>query len=137
MTRDYSRLTRPAGMWVPRWAVLGVAALLLFLLGLRIWVPPSWVVQQLDAPDGRRSARLLRTRYVKDSFTIRVRETKFWRTVYYSDPLPDDLRVDLGERLFWTGDSSRLLFRMENRVVWGYDFQQHRPLTETEIGRTQ
>lgn len=137
MTRDYSKLTRPAGMWVPRWAVLGVAALLLFLLGLRIWVPPSWVVQQLDAPDGRRSARLLRTRYVKDSFTIRVRETKFWRTVYYSDPLPDDLRVDLGERLFWTGDSSRLLFRMENRVVWGYDFQQHRPLTETEIGRTQ
>ena len=137
MTRDYSRLTRPAGMWVPRWAVLGVAALLLFLLGLRIWVPPSWVVQQLDAPDGRRSARLLRTRYVKDSFTIRVRETRFWRTVYYSDPLPDDLRVDLGERLFWTGDSSRLLFRMENRVVWGYDFQQHRPLTETEIGRTQ
>ncbi len=137
MTRDYSRLTRPAGMWVPRWAVLGVAALLLFLLGLRIWVPPSWVVQQLDAPDGRRSARLLRTRYVKDSFTIRVRETKFWRTVYYSDPLPDDLRVDLGERLFWTGDSSRLLFRMKNRVVWGYDFQQHRPLTETEIGRTQ
>ncbi|OQA29741.1 MAG: hypothetical protein BWY59_00115 [Verrucomicrobia bacterium ADurb.Bin345] len=124
-------------MWVPRWAVLGVAALLLFLLGLRIWVPPSWVVQQLDAPDGRRSARLLRTRYVKDSFTIRVRETKFWRTVYYSDPLPDDLRVDLGERLFWTGDSSRLLFRMKNRVVWGYDFQQHRPLTETEIGRTQ
>lgn len=137
MTRDYSKLTRPAGMWVPRWAVLGVAALLLFLLGLRIWVPPSWVVQQLDAPDGRRSARLLRTRYVKDSFTIRVRETRFWRTVYYSDPLPDDLRVDLGERLFWTGDSSRLLFRMENRVVWGYDFQQHRPLTETEIGRTQ
>ena len=133
MVRDYRSAARGSGVWVPRWLVVLVSALVLLWLGLRILIPPSWIVQQLDSPDGKRSARLMRSRYVKDSFVIRVRDGKLWRTAFYSLPLDTDLRVDLGERILWTNESSRLLFRIQDSIVWGYDFQRRSSLSQAEI----
>lgn len=133
MARDYTKLARGQGIWLPRWVVIAVPAIIVLWAALRILVPPSWIVQQLDSPDGARSARLLRTRYVKDSFVIRVRDGKLWNTAFYSGPITNDLRVDLGERLSWTGGSSRLLFRLQGAPVWGYDFDARRALQRDEI----
>jgi hypothetical protein len=122
------------GLWVPRWLALLLASAALLYLGLRILVPPAWNVQRLDSPDGRRSARLLRTRYAAhESLVVKAKEGWTWRTLFYSAPLPIDYRVDIGERLFWSEDSRRLFLKLEGHPVWGYDFGARRRLAPDEL----
>jgi hypothetical protein len=131
--RDYQKLTRGEGMFVPRWIVAGLAALGVLFVALRILVPPSWIVQRLDSPDGRRSAQLLRTQYLRQSFVVRLRETGLWHTAFYSAPITNDFRSDLGERLAWSADSTRVFLRVGGQFVWGYDFAVGRGLSIEEL----
>jgi len=133
MNRDYQKLTRAAGIWVPRWLVYAVVVILFLLVGLRILIPPAWTVQRLDSPDGERSAKLLRTKYLSESFVVHVRDGMLWRTAYYSPPITNDYRVDLGERLSWSEDSGRIYLQIEGTRVWGYDFDGDRDLRPDEL----
>lgn len=133
MSRDFQRLTRGPGVFVPRWAIGGVVALALLLVGLRLLVPPSRVVQRLDSPDGRRIALLERTRHTREHFTVRVKDGAAWYTLLTSPPLTNDFRVDLQERLSWSTNSERLYFRWQGQTIWGYDFSQSRALRAAEL----
>ncbi|HOW96982.1 MAG TPA: hypothetical protein P5567_11805 [Kiritimatiellia bacterium] len=122
------------GVWVPRWIVALAGVVVVMYVALHILVPPAWMIQRLDSPDGRRTARLLRTRYAaKESLVVKARDRWGLRTLFYSPPLTNDFRVDLGERLYWSGDSRRLFLEMEGRPVWGYDFSERRALAPEEI----
>lgn len=133
MPRDYQKLTRGEGVFVPRWLIVALAAAGVLVVALRILIPPSWLVQRLDSPDGRRSAQLLRTQYLRPSFVVRLREGGLWQTAFYSDPITNDFRTDLGERLAWSADSARVGLRVGGRCVWGYDFDARRGLTPAEL----
>lgn len=133
MPRDYQKLTRGEGVLVPRWVLVGLAAIGLVFVALRILVPPSWVVQRLDSPDGRRSAQLLRTQYLRQSLVVRLREGGLWQTAFYSAPVTNDYRVDLGERLVWSRDSARVSLRVGGQFVWGHDFAAGRDLSREEL----
>jgi hypothetical protein len=122
------------GVWVPRWIVGLVGVVVVMYVALRILVPPSWMIQRLDSPDGSRTARLLRTRYVsRENLVVQARDRWGLRTLFYSPALTNDFRVDLGERLSWSEDSRRLFLKLEGRPAWGYDFDEHRALTPGEI----
>lgn len=122
------------GVWVPRWIVALAAVVVAMYVALRILVPPSWMIQRLDSPDGSRSARLLRTRYVsRENLVVQARDRWGLRTLFYSPSLTNDFRVDLGERLYWSEDSRRLFLRVEGRPVWGYDFEVRRALDAGEL----
>lgn len=122
------------GVWVPRWIVALVGVVVVMYVALHILVPPAWMIQRLDSPDGTRSARLLRTRYAaKESLVVKARDGWGLRTLFYSPPLTNDFRVDLGERLYWSEDSRRLFLRLEGRSAWGYDFNERRTLSPDEM----
>ena len=114
----------PRGIWISRRVLYGLAALALAVLALRILRDPVWMVQRLESPDGRRTAVLQRTTYVKDHFRIRIKDGRLWFTPYYSPPFTNDFRVDLGERLRWSEDSNQLFFRLRGQEVWMYDFKR-------------
>ncbi len=126
-------MIRGPGIWVPRWLIFLALIILVFWFAARIFVPPMWVVQQLDAPDGTRSARLLRSVYIRHHFVVKLKDGWTWQTAFYSPPLTNDFSVDLGERLRWTEDSSQVWLRMEGQPVWGYDFVRRRSLYENEL----
>jgi type IV secretory pathway VirB3-like protein len=128
MARDYRQLMRGEGVWIPRWVLTTLVLIVALWFAARIFLPPMWLVQQLDAPDGTRSARLYRSAYMKHHFVVKVRTGWFWQTAFYSQPLPDDLRLDLGERLRWSEDSRRVWLYMESAPVWGYDFERQQKL---------
>ena len=133
MPRDYQKFLRGDRVAVPRWVALLVVWGGVLWIGLKILVPPSWVIQQLDSPDGKRSARLLKARHVRENFVVRVQDGALWKTAYLSPTITNDLRVDLGERLFWSADSSRVFFRLNDKAVWGYDFTLDRDLRRDEL----
>lgn len=126
--RDYASMTNPPpsngarGVLIPRWLLTIVLFLVLSLLGWIAFAPPVWTIQRLDSPDGARTAVLSRTRFTKPAFVIKVKEGSMWRTLHISQPLPDDFRTDLGERIFWSSNSATLYFRMNDRVVWQKEF---------------
>lgn len=134
MARDYQDRTRRHGVFVPRWLITGILFAPLVLITLRILRPPNWTVQRLDSPDGRYAAMLVRHRYLQDAFSVRVKEGWAWRTCFYSEPVSDDYRVDLQERLVWTEDSRRLLFLLEGVPVWAYDFHAGRQVDPRALG---
>jgi hypothetical protein len=133
MPRDYQKFLRSDRVMIPRWLFLVVVWGVVLWIGLNILVPPSWVIQQLDSPDGRRSARLLRTRYLRENFVVRLKNGSSWRTAYLSPTITNDFRVDLGERLSWRADSDRVYFRMNEKLIWGYDFTLDRDLRRDEL----
>jgi hypothetical protein len=133
MPRDYQKFLCSDRVMIPRWLFLAVVWGGILWIGLKIFVPPSWVIQQLDSPDGKRSARLLRTRYLRENFVVRVRDGSLWRTAYLSPTITNDFRVDLGERLLWSPDSGRLYFRLSEQRIWGYDFTLDRDLGRDEL----
>lgn len=120
----YHQLTprRPAFIQVPRWLAYAIGLLVLGFLATRLLRDPVWTVQRLESPDGRRTAVLQRTTYVKDHFRVRVKDGRLWFIPYYSPPFTNDYRVDLGERLRWSEDSNQLYLRLRGRDVWSYDF---------------
>lgn len=126
--------SRAPGFWVPRWMAYAAAALALGFLAHRILHEPVWTVQRLESPDGRRTALLQRTTYIKDHFRIRVKDGPVWFVPYYSEPFTNDFRVDLGERLRWSEDSNQLFFRLRGQDVWAYDFcvEKGRNLLQTD-----
>jgi len=129
-----SRNLAEDGIFIPRRVLVWLAAAALLYMALRILVPPAWIVQRLDSPDGRQAARLLRTRYAtRESLVIKVKGGWGWRTVFYSPPLTNDYRLDLGERLSWSEDSRRLFLKLEGRPAWGYDFEARRSLALEEL----
>jgi hypothetical protein len=133
MPRDYQKFLRGERVMVPRWLFwIGIWGGVVWI-GLKIFVPPNWMIQQLDSPDGNRSARLLRSQYLRENFVVRLKEGTLWRTAYYSNPITNDLRVDLGERLVWSPDSSRVFFRLNGKFVWGYDFTRDCDLRGDEL----
>jgi hypothetical protein len=133
MARDYRNLLRSEGVWVPRWVVTLVLGAVLVGVALRILVPPSWLVQRLDSPDGKRAAQLLRTQYLRQSLVVHVKEGALWHTAFYSPPITNDYRVDLGERLVWSEDSNRLFLLLGGRRIWGHDFSLGRNLSPQEL----
>jgi hypothetical protein len=154
MPRDCQKFLRGERVMVPRWLFLAVIwggvlwiGLKIFVppswviqqldsplwIGMKIFVPPSWVIQQLDSPDGNRSARLLRSQYLRQNFVVRLKEGTLWHTAYYSNSITNDFRVDLGERMVWSPDSSRVFFRLDGKLVWGYDFTLARDLRRDEL----
>lgn len=133
MARDYRQMIGGAGVWVPRWLVIVLVLGAAFWFGTRILLPPSWLVQQLDAPDGSRSARLYRSVYMQHHFRVKIRDGWFWKTAHFSPPLPDDLRVDLGERLRWSEDSRQVWLLVEGGPVWGFHFDRQRNLSSEEL----
>ncbi len=133
MARDYVKLVRGEGVLVPRWLLTTLLALALLFVAFRILVPPSDLLQRLDSPDGERAARLLRVSYLKSSFAVQLKDGPLWHTAYYSPPLTNDYRVDLGERLAWSADGHVLLFRYGGRWVWGRDTARGRDLTPAEL----
>ena len=133
MARDYQKFLRSDRVMIPRWLFLVVVWGAVLWIGLNILVPPSWVIQQLDSPDGNRSARLLRTRYLRENFVVRVKGGSSWRTAYLSPTITNDYRVDLGERLFWSADSSRVYLRLGGEAVWGHNFTLDRDLRRDEL----
>lgn len=133
MPRDYQKFLRSDRVMIPRWLFLLVIWGGVLWIGLKIFVPPSWVIQQLDSPDGKRSARVLRTRYLHENFVVRVKDGSLWRTAYLSSTITNDFRVDLGERLLWSPDSDRVVFRLSGEPVWGYDFSLDRDLRRDEL----
>ncbi len=137
MARDYRQMVRGRGVWVPRWLLIVLVILVAFWFGARILVPPSWLVQQLDAPDSSRSARLHRSVYMQHHFVVRIRDGWFWRTAHYSQPLTDDLRIDLRERLRWSDDSQQVWLFVEGRPVWGFDFAEQRSMRSEELETLQ
>ena len=131
--RNYQKFLNRDRVMIPRWLFLtGVWGAILWI-ALKILVPPSWVIQQLDSPDGTRSARLLRTRYLHENFVVRVKAGASWRTAYLSPTITNDFRMDLGERLSWSPDSGRVYFRLNGKPVWGYDFSLDRDLNRNEL----
>lgn len=134
--RDYRKMVRGSdGVLVPRWMLYLGGALLALWFAARIFVPPMWVVQQLDAPEGDRSARLMRSVYLRHHFVVKVREGWFWQTAFYSPPLPEDLRLDLRERLQWSPDGQKVWLRVEDEPVWGFDFERQRNMTGAELAQ--
>ena len=105
MARNYKKFMRGEGVFVPRWVVTLLIIGLLTWFGLKILIPPTWIIQRLDSPDGLHKARLLRSRYLRENFVVEVKDRLFWRTVFYSPPITNDYRVDLNERLVWTEDA--------------------------------
>lgn len=133
MARDYRELIRGPGIWVPRWLIVMIVLLLACWFASRIFLPPMWVVQQLDAPDGARSARLLRSVHMEHHFVVKLKEDWFWQTAYLSPPITNDFRVDLGEALRWSEDAQKVYLKIEDEPVWGYDFEARRRLTPDEL----
>lgn len=132
MARTYGNLFLGQGVWVPRWIITILVLGVLLWFAARIFVPPMWTVQRLDSPDGERSARLMRSVYIRHHFVVQLREGLFWQTAHYSQPIPDDFRVDLGERLRWSSDSQRIWLVMDGEPRWGFDFRLQRNLTPTD-----
>lgn len=132
MVRQYGNERGGSGIWVPRWVVLVAVFLFLLWFGLRIFVPPMWTIQRLDAPDGARSARLLRSVHTRHHFVVQLKDGMRWQTAYYSEPIPDDYRVDLEERLRWSDDGQVVWFRLRGEPVWAYDFERGRALRPAE-----
>lgn len=127
MTRNYQALLEEPRRWgrtipVPRWLALALAAAALLVIVLRIYQAPVWTLQRLDSPDGRRSAVLQRTAYVRDHLRVRIKDEGWWFVAYYSPPFTNNFRVDLGERLAWSPDGQQLDLRIQGRTVWSYDF---------------
>ncbi len=133
MARNYGQLFRGEGVWVPRWVITIIVLAALLWFAARIFVPPMWTVQRLDAPNGERSARLMRSVYIRHHFVVQLREGLLWQTAHYSPPITNDFRVDLGERLRWSDDSTRVWLMMEGAPVWGYDFERQRRLEADEL----
>jgi hypothetical protein len=134
MAREYGNLMRGEGVFVPRWVLVSLAFLAMLWLAARIFMPPMWVVQRLDAPDGARSARLMRSVHTRHHFVVQLKDGLRWQTAYYSAPLDEDFRIDLGERLRWSEDGQRVYFTLQAEPVWAYDFERGRPMTAAEWG---
>jgi len=121
MSRDQHKWIK-GGIFVPRWVVVFLVAVGLLFVGVKIMVPPKWELQRIDSPNGEISARLMRNRYVKDHFSILVKQNHLWNMLYYSGAITNDHRTDPEERLLWSRDSEKLYFRLNKKIIWGYDF---------------
>jgi len=111
---------------MPPLRAIGFLVLMGFVLfvSFRIFTPPAKTVQILSAPDGSREARFQHIYYYsKPGFKIAVRERHFWHTLFYLAEYTNAPTGALNEKLRWSGDSKRLYFDINDKPVWGYDFE--------------
>ena len=105
---------------------IGLLALMGFALfvSFRIFIPPTRAIQTLASPDGGREARLMNVFYHSEpGYKIVVREKRLWRTLFYLAEYPDIPLVEREEEtLRWSPDSRRLIFEVNGKRLWGYDF---------------
>jgi len=112
-----------AGMSLGR--AIGFLALMGFVLfiAFRIFSPPTKVVQAITSPDGSRQARLLHVFYYSEpGYKVSVRERGLWKTLYYLPEYPDVPLEERDEVLRWSLDSEQLIFEVNGKQVWGYNF---------------
>jgi len=104
---------------------IGFLVLMGFVLfvSFRIFSAPTKVAQTITSPDGRRQARLLHVFYYSDpGYKVSVRERGLWQTLFYLPEYPDVPLKEREERLRWSLDSDQLIFEVNGKQVWGYDF---------------
>lgn len=109
---------------MPRAWFIVFSVLLALWFGARIFVPPSWLVQRLDSPNGIYAARLFRDQYLKQAFRVQVKKGRLWQTVYYSPPITNDFSVDLEEHLLWSPDSIHVALEVQRRIKWVYSLDE-------------
>lgn len=117
---DY-RIAPRGALIVPRRLVWVLGVLALILVVWRIQSAPVITIQRLDSPDGKNRAYLQRTKYVRDHFRVRIKAGGPSFVAYISPPFDRDYRVDLGERLRWSGDGKQVRLQIRDRDVWQYD----------------
>ena len=104
---------------------IGFLALMGFVLfvAFRIFSAPTKVVQTLTAPDGSREARLLHVFYYSEpGYKVAVRKGRLWHTLFYLPEYPEVPLKERDETLRWSFDSEQLIFEVNGKRVWGYDF---------------
>ncbi len=111
----------PILLAVPRRAAAALGLIALVAVVWRIQQPPVVLLQRLDSPDGNYRAYLQRTKHTRDHLQIRISGAGPSFVPYLSPPFRHDFRVDLGERLRWSGDGRRLTLLMAGREAWRYD----------------
>ena len=114
MVRDYRPLFEPEPGRLRRRIVAAVGGLIVLLAALQLLVPSARLMQQAEAPDGRRAARLLRVRDVRSHLVVKVRAGRLWHTVYYSPPITNEVQM-LGARLAWSPDAAQLFLVIQGR----------------------
>jgi len=104
---------------------IGFLALMGFVLfiAFRIFSAPTKVVQILSSPDGSREARLQHVFYYSEpGYKVAVRKGGLWHTLFYLPEYPEVPLADREEALRWSRDSEQLIFEVNGKTVWGYDF---------------
>ena len=104
---------------------IGFLALMGFVLfiSFRIFSAPTKVVQTITSPDGSRQARLLYVFYYSEpGYKVAVRERLLWHTLYYLADYPDVPLDKREETLRWSHDSEQLIFEVNGKRLWRYDF---------------
>ncbi|MCC7300429.1 MAG: hypothetical protein IT583_05070 [Verrucomicrobia bacterium] len=111
---------------MPPLRAVGFLALMGFVLfvSFRIFTPPVKTVQILASPDSVREARLQHVYYYsKPGFKIAVRDHRLWHTVFYLSEYTNAPAGILKENLRWSPDSEKIYFDINDKPVWGYDFE--------------
>lgn len=110
---------------MPAGKTFGFLVLMGFVLfvALRIFTPPTEVVQRITAPDGSREARLLLVYYYSDpGYKVAVRSGRFWHTRLYLPEYKDNSTVEREALLRWSADSRQLFFEINGEVIWSEVF---------------
>lgn len=116
--RDYKEMSRDV-VPVSRRLLIFLFCLFVLFVGLKIFTPPSELIQRLDSPDGKWQAQILRREEARSFFAIQLRAADDWRwrTIYTSPSFDLDYSIDQGERLSWTNETT-LLFTMHNKILY-------------------
>ena len=104
---------------------IGFLALMGFVLfiAFRIFSAPEKVVLTITSPDGSREARLLHVFYYSEpGYRVSIRRKIGWGTLYYLAEYPDVPLKEREEILIWSHDSEQLIFEVNGKRLWGYNF---------------
>jgi len=101
-------------------------ALFVLFIAYKILTPPSDELARIDAPDGTRSARLVRYFYYdnRPSYKVYSREAgkPFWLSVYHLPAYTNVPPEAASPGIEWSSDSSRLDFLMNGTSIWHHIF---------------
>jgi len=104
---------------------IGLLVLMGFVLfiSFRIFTPPTKVVETVPSPNGRREARLVHVFYYSEpGYKIATRTGRFWHTLFYLSEYTEVPFKDRVEKLGWSSDSKQLIFEINGKSIWSYDF---------------
>ncbi|QHI70220.1 hypothetical protein [Tichowtungia aerotolerans] len=104
---------------------VGFLVLMGFVLfvALRIFTPPTEVVQRISSPDGSREARLMLVYYYSDpGYKIATRSGLLWHTRLYMPEYKDGSAAKREALLRWSDDSKQLFFEINGKLIWSDRF---------------